>query len=106
MVTTESDVPFETISRELAECDFNDLTAGRSYFILSAEWFYRWSFYYQEVNLNFDRCHFKSTKIMKEDLSSISKKGLRLKESSPSRSCMGEEGTLLEQPNRIDFSDI
>lgn len=41
-ITSESDVPFEAISKELLDCDFNDLQAGKEYYLLSNAWYSRW----------------------------------------------------------------
>ena len=39
VITTEDDVPFQAITNEIHECDFNDLVQGRWYYLISEAWF-------------------------------------------------------------------
>lgn len=41
-ITSQEDIPFKAISRELQDCDFNDFTPDSEYYLLSNAWFYRW----------------------------------------------------------------
>jgi hypothetical protein len=63
-ITTEEDIPFHAISQELHESDFNDIEKGQWYYLLSNDWYNRWSFYYQEAHTSFDKSHIKSTKML------------------------------------------
>jgi hypothetical protein len=110
-LTTEEDVPFQAISREIQDCDFNDLTPGRWYYLLSNSWYNRWSFYYQEVNHTLDRSHIKSTKMLLP-LEAVAKKRKR-KVLNESRRDSGSflrtselSNSLIEQPNSINFDEI
>jgi hypothetical protein len=67
VITTEEDVPFKQINEELANCDFNDFVPNDEYYLLSNAWFYRWSFYYQDVDHTLERQQIKSTKVLPND---------------------------------------
>lgn len=118
VITTEEDVPFNLINKELASCDFKDFVPGEEYCLLSNAWFYRWyffflcrSFYYQDVDHTLEMQQIKSTKVIPSD--SFGKRYKRRKESNaherkPNDSLRSSEigNTLVEQPKTIDFDDI
>ena len=112
VITTEDDVPFQLINREIQDCDFNDLVAGREYYLLSNAWYNRWSFYYQEVGPALDRSNIQSTKMLmpldshrtKKRRKTLNGSGRRYSDITLRTSELSN--TLIEQPNTINFDDI
>lgn len=105
-------MPFETISRELIDCEILDYEIGSEYYVLSNSWYERWSYYYQGKDHNLEQEDLKSTKLIRKKNSVQGDSELQLKRKNKKYSIGKsiyddpENILLVEKPQEIEFDEI
>lgn len=109
LLIEKEDIPFEAISRGLVDMDISDLTVGMEYYIISTEWFERWSYYFQGVTYEPENSYI-STKLVKQrsSLASGKKRKSINRTSIANRNdlSINDSSKLIERPTLISFEDI
>lgn len=105
------DMPFEAIGRGLIEMDLNDFEIGAEYYLISAAWFERWSFYYLGSEEGDSNHHLKSTKMLKKkDPLSLRRRrngGSTISKKPSMREMSIDDATwIIERPTQITFEEI